>query len=283
MAERPGWALPREHDLGDIEWGDVVSDSGGVLVCEATLDDQAVVVKRYRDSDQVREVSNYELLRRLGVPTLRVLAAGDDWLALEDVTDSFDWRLATQEDLRDPEVLRLLAAWYDQLHAAGAGIAELDEMFDEVELVTPETLALLAARRPELAAGLAALPPQVERWLELDAQLPRTLVFNDFSWTNLVVGNWRPAAMPFDLGMLGRGPRYRDLRNVTSQLEAPAAEVFTAAYVELAAARGVVLDPLEAEVDEPLAHLVALVSSLGFEQLPVWAEPSAEWVRARAT
>lgn len=269
-------------DLSDVEWGDVVSDSGGVLIAEGVIGDRDVVVKRYRDPEQVREVANYALLGRLGVPTLEVVAAGEDWIALEDLSSSFDWRIATQDDLRDDQVLGLLADWYEQLHRAGMGVGELDGLLDEVDVLTPQTLALLAERRPELADGLSALAPWLEQWLAINAELPSTLVFNDFSWTNLVVGNWRPAAMPIDLGMLGRGNRHRDLRHVTSQLHPEAARVFLAAYDDRLAAHGEQLDPREAEVDEPLAHLVALVSTLGFDQLPVWAEASAEWVRTRA-
>ena len=48
----------------------------------------------------------------------------------------------------------------------------------------------------------------------------------------------------------------------------------------LAAAGGVRIDPREAEVDEPLAHLATLVFAAEAEQTPSWAADSLAWLRA---
>ena len=88
-----------EADLGDVAWGDVISDDDGVLVVRGQVDDLPVVVKRFT-GPSAREVSTYALLERLGVPTLPVLGSGPDWIILEDLT-SAGYRQASADDLAD--------------------------------------------------------------------------------------------------------------------------------------------------------------------------------------
>ena len=86
-------------ELSDLEWGDVVSDDDGVLVVRAVLAGDPVVVKRYAEPRMAREIAHYRLLELLGLPTVPVLGAGDDWLVLADLVDatpawaqdSLDW------------------------------------------------------------------------------------------------------------------------------------------------------------------------------------------------
>ncbi len=49
-------------ELADIAWGDVISDSEGVLVVEGTLRGDPVIVKRYAAPQHRREIANYALL-----------------------------------------------------------------------------------------------------------------------------------------------------------------------------------------------------------------------------
>lgn len=96
-----------------------------------------------------------------------------------------------------------------------------------------------------------------------------------------IARDWSSALM-FDHNLLGAGYRYADVRNVMHGLEGLAPQAFLDEYTRLQADRGTPLDPREAELDEPLSHLVGLVLATARESLPVWAEPSADWLRRRA-
>lgn len=126
--------------LADVAWGDVISDKDGVLVVRGDIDDVPVVVKRYAMAGQRREIATYDLLGRLGVPTLPVLGAGEDWLILEDLV-SAGYRPATTADLQDPAIGRLIAGWYDKLHAAGDTLVDAVIDYSELDLIDDAAIA----------------------------------------------------------------------------------------------------------------------------------------------
>lgn len=266
--------------LSDVTWGDVVSDSSGVLVVRGEYEGRAVVIKRYAIAEHAREVGNYALLRRLGVPTLPVLGSGVDWLVLADLAEE-GWRQGTAEDLYDPGTARLLARWYHDLHAAGSrvGPAEAATLYSESDVVDADGLARVAERWPELALGVAWAQDRLPEWRRRLAGFARVLTHNDFWHTNFAVAWDDSSALVFGYNLLGTGYRYSDLRNVTTALSAEAGAAFQAEYGRLAGADGVHLDPGEAEVDEPIAHLAGLVLAVEADGVPYWAEESMEWLR----
>lgn len=260
-------------ELGDLDWGDVLSDDEGVLVVRAELDGDPVVVKRYAEPRLAREIAHHRLLELLGVPTLPVVGAGDDWLVLADPVDA-GYRPGTPEDLYDADVAHLLARWYDQLHAAGESVpdAALAGLSSELDVVDAEALALVAARWPELSLQVA--------WAQ--ERLPRTLTHNDFWYTNLAVSWDGSSALMVDLGLMGAGLRASDVRNVTLSLSDAATEAFRVEYAALAAGRGVVLDGPAADLDVALGHLATLVLASQADETPAWAQDALDWLRARA-
>lgn len=269
-------------DLSDVSWGDVISDDAGILVVRGELEGDPVVVKRYAVPEHRREIGNYALLARLGVPTLPVLGSGPDWLVLADLADA-GWRYGTTDDRFDPHVARLLARWYDRLHAAGETLADADlvGLYSELDIVDADGLARVAARWPDLALGVAWAQDQLPTWKSQVAMLPRTLVYNDFWHSNLAVAWDASAALMFDLNLLGAGPRASDLRNVTVSLSQQAAEAFLDEYHGLAATRGVPVDAREAELDVPLGHLAALIIASEADEVPFWAAESWAWLERR--
>lgn len=268
-------------ELSDLEWGDVVSDKDGVLVVRATHEGLPVVVKRYGRPEHTREIRHYALLMALGVPTLEVLGTGEDWLALADIASS-EFRLADELDLGDPDAAVLLARWYDQLHAAGMGITGLADLHDELAVLDDDGLTEVARRWPELAPGVEAVRGELSTWLATAAEFPRTLVHNDFFAGNMAIARDWSSALMFDHNLLGAGYRYADVRNVMSGLEGLAPQAFRAEYERLQAERGTPLDTREAEIDEPLSHLAALVLATARGTLPAWAQDSADWLRRQA-
>ena len=81
-------------------------------------DDGPRVLKTFDKAEFAREIENYRLLGELGVPTLRIYGVTETALLMEDIRES-RWRLGREEDLRDPEVARLLAGWYRRCTGRG--------------------------------------------------------------------------------------------------------------------------------------------------------------------
>ncbi|AQP47946.1 hypothetical protein BW730_11045 [Tessaracoccus aquimaris] len=265
--------------LSDVEWGDVVSDDDGVLVIRGEVGDLPVVVKRFADTPHRREVDTYALLGELGVPTLPVLGSGPDWLILEDLV-SAGYRQGTEADLSDPRVARLIAHWYDALHAAGDTVPAKAIDYSEFDLIDPDALAAVARRWPDLLPFTEWATRQLPAWRDTMGSLPSTLTYNDFAATNLAVFWDGSSALMFDYNLTGMGLRASDLRNVSALLTPEASEAFDSEYRELAQRRGVDL-PGEAErLDEATSHLVALILAVESEETPAWAEPSLAWARS---
>ena len=269
-------------ELGDVTWGDVVSDDDGVLVVRGTVGGDPVVVKRYAEPAMAREIAHHQLLELLGVPTLPLLGAGEDWLVRADLADA-GYRPGTPDDLYDPHVARLVAGWYDQLHAAGESVplAGLAGLSSEYDLVDAAGLGRVAARWPDLALQVAWAQDQLPEWRRVLADLPRTLTHNDFWYTNLAVAWDDSAALMVDHHLVGAGLRAGDVRNVRLSLSAEAGAAFREEYLRLAAARGVEWDERAAAVDEPLGHLAALVLASEADEAPAWAGESLAWLAAQ--
>lgn len=266
-----------EVELGDVEWGEVVSDAAGVLVVQAVADGRHVVVKRFGDLAQRREIFAHALLVSLAVPVPTLLGSGDDWLVQADVAED-GYRQATSVDLTVPQVGTWIARWYDQLHSAGTGVVGLDGLHSETDVLTAQSLHLVGQRWPELAPSLDRLMSRLDDWLTAAAAFPQTLTHNDFAVSNLAIDDFGERAMMVVANALGRGYRSADLRAVTRALDAGAAQAFRAEYDRLQHRRGTAVDPAEAAVDVPLGHLVALVTAASCDQFPAWAEQSRTWV-----
>ena len=269
-----------EADLGDVAWGDVISDDDGVLVVRGQVDDLPVVVKRFTDPS-AREVSTYALLERLGVPTLPVLGSGPDWIILEDLT-SAGYRQASADDLADPDVARLIARWYDHLHGAGDALGSEAIEYSEFDLIDDEGLSRVAARWPDLADAAAWAAGRLPAWRQELSELPHTLTYNDFWSSNLAISWDGSSALMFDHNLTGMGLRASDLRNVTLALSPVAAEAFLTQYRRLCEARGAHLLEAAFELDAATAHLVALIMASEFDETPAWAGPSIDWARTIA-
>ncbi|NYE69600.1 phosphotransferase [Microlunatus parietis] len=209
---------------------------------------------------QSPEIANYRLLQRLGVPTVRVIAATSTALLLEDLGGG-ERRLARADDLADPAVITALATWYRRLHDAGSAPGDWAVPWEH------DHLTVDALRSTGRRLGLDHEPAwntaveSLDGLLAAARRLPQTLVHNDFHVTNLALA--RGEAIMIDFELLRTGTRAGDLRNVTSQLEPSARETFLASYGPV---------PTEEQViDAPLAVLGALAHFCGdAARLPRW-------------
>ena len=233
------------------------------------------VLKVFIDPDASREVRAYAMLRDLGVPTLRVISSTNDALLLEDLGVSEHLRLASEEDIGNPEVGVALAVWYQALHRADWKSwtrQHAPSLFRrEIEELTPDSILEVASRiRGPYQSRWVTLADNIDRIRNAAITSDETLTYNDFHWTNLALSrNVEPIrAVVFDYHLLGLGLRYSDCRNVTGSLAPVAADAFRSAYGET--------DPGEKVLDDLMAPLYVLVEAFRRPRFPTWAEESLE-------
>lgn len=62
----------------------VLQDKDGITISRITSDENSFVIKCFQKDEYKRELKNYQLLASLGIPTIRVIAATDSALLLEE-------------------------------------------------------------------------------------------------------------------------------------------------------------------------------------------------------
>lgn len=245
----------------------ILQDKDGIVVARVQSGARSCVLKCFQVEAYRREISNYQALRSLHVPTLAVLAQTDSALLLEDVDASPVYRLGTAADLADPVVAMRLAGWYRQLHQRGyAHVARHGAgLYDEADFFTREHIAEIQEKTGTQADAVwGLLEERFDAICEMLGRTRRTLTYNDFYHTNLVVARDRSAALMFDYNLLGKGYAYSDVRNVLSSLAPQSRDAFLAAY-------GAV-DPLEIAVDDVVSPVVTLYMACRRPRFPSWAE-----------
>lgn len=250
---------------------EILRHKDGVLTRRVFTGEHSCIIKTFENPEFAREIGNYRLLNSLNIPTLRVIAATERELVLEDIRENPNLRLGRGEDLRDPRVAAAIARWYRSLHDAGKMI-DTEGLYDESDLFIPENIRPLPALTG--TEGWEAWDLLERHFDEIRAlldSLPRTLTYNDFYWTNLAVSKDAKEALMFDYDLMGRGYAYSDVRNVTVSLSPEAADAFLKAYGPT--------DPLESAVDEIVSVIVTLILAARREQFPAWAEPSRQALR----
>ena len=234
---------------------------------------RSFVLKWFKDPVQSTEVRSYALLEELGVPTLPVHARTENALLLEDLVNSFTWRLAKEDDVERSETGVAVANWYLALHSAGREILadpartpdflkrEIDALDAETIVETGKQLGLDHDSVWELAAD------HIEALKGAMRSLPEPLNYNDFHWTNLALSRRREPsfrAIVYDYHLLGIGLRYSDCRNVVGSLGHQAGSAFWETYGPV--------DERERLLDEPTSILFALVVALRLPKFPHWAQ-----------
>lgn len=254
----------------------LLRDENGVQVFRARYAGQPAFLKRFDRIEFRREIDMYRLLQRLNVPTVPVLALGNTWLALSDLTVHPNWRLATEADAADPALARALAAWYARLHEAALNRPELEGLYRESDRLTAANLARLICRfpqgRPTFEWALEHLDDLRER---ISAQ-ESTLNYNDFFWTNMAVRRDGSAALMLDYNFMGAGPRMSDLHNVTCSLSAEAGVAFNDEYRRLYRNRhGADWDSAPQEtLLAAIEPLITLLLAIERSEFPAWAHSS---------
>lgn len=251
----------------------ILQDKDGTTVARIVSSGQPYVIKCFQNEAFKREIRNYRLLSYLEIPTMKVIAATDSAILLEDITCSPVYRLGIEGDLDNPEVAKKIAAWYRQLHHQGYKyVAQHGAgLYDEADFFTLENIAGIKEK-----TGMQSAPAWevLEREFGVIRQMlhttRKTLTYNDFYYTNLIVAKDCSSAIMFDYNLLGKGYAYSDLRNVTSSLTPRAKEAFLAAYGAF--------DTIEAVLDDVVCVVVTLHLACQREQFPGWGKRLLEEV-----
>ncbi|MBR4888350.1 MAG: hypothetical protein IKU17_04315 [Clostridia bacterium] len=254
----------------------VLQDKDGVTVLRLEYFGKSYVLKYFEKPGYRREIKLYNVLKRLGIPTLHVASSSDASLLLEDLSCSPVYRLGEKQDMADPDIARALARWYKALHQKGAAYAaaHANELYDESDFFTRENIARIKEKTDAAAPVWDLLEKNFDALAAKLQAASRTLTYNDFYYTNLAVAKDKSTALMFDYNLLGKGFVYTDLRNVTYSLSPEAGAAFLEEYGSFPAE--------EVLLDDVVSPIVTLHMAFGREAFPAWGEEALAQVLSPA-
>lgn len=255
-----------KQEINKIE--NIRSKDGIVVSRIFCADNRTYIIKYFENTNYLREIEMYKVVNNLGIKTLDILCYGPNFLLMEDVDCSKEYRLATDEDLLDENVLKHLAEWYKKLHEKGKNL-DLSNFYDENDIITKENIEKLKLVLD--CESVSFILDNLANIKKLHKSLTTTLVYNDFSSENLIVGN--DVAFLYDYNFLGRGYVYADIQNVLSALSDDKKQVFLKFYGENFSA----LEQFAYFILQPLACLCVALKK---EEFPKWAISSVECIKS---
>jgi len=191
------------------------------------------VLKCFENAEHKREIEYYRLLQSLGIKTVKVIDSNENALLMEDISESKTHRLAAKGDMEDPDIMRVLAKWYSELHTKGRPYVRDfgAKLYCETDDITPENLRMVKEKTQTANDPVWALIEEhYGKLRELIDDTPKTLTYNDFYYTNMVVAKDKSEAYMFDYNFLGKGFPCADLINVTYDLSDSAKTAFLKEY-----------------------------------------------------
>ncbi|MCI9278720.1 MAG: GNAT family N-acetyltransferase [Lachnospiraceae bacterium] len=252
--------------------GSLIRSKARISLYRVESEGKKLILKVFENREDAREIDNYLMLSKLGIPTLPLLGYTKNAILLPDVDSSDEYRLGKESDLSDPKIAKAIAKWYTMLHEKGRDYLSGSEipMYDESDLITANNMAVIAEKTGTTRNILWQVITENYNMIRsrIDA-LRRTLTYNDFYWTNLIVSKNGESALMFDYNLLGKGIAYGDIRNVTSSLSNDASEAFIQEY-------GDNIDEEEKKADAFISPLVTLINACEHETFPSWAKGSLE-------
>lgn len=248
----------------------LIRNKDGVSVWRVTAANDSYVIKCFDKPEYRREIANYQLLKSLGVPTLRVIAHTDCSLLIEDIERS-NYRLGTADDMSDPKTAKLIAAWYKTVHQKGREYLDMHDFIDEYDKLTIANLKLVQERTGTSAARVwQVIEDNFEQIRSVVMSLPRTLVYTDFHFTNLAVARDGTSALVFDYNFFYKSYVYSDIRNVCWDFSEEAKAAFLSEYGGY--------DEREVVVDDVADTLSGLIIDCQRKNFSYWAKSLLERV-----
>lgn len=258
----------------DYDSINLIRSKDGVHVCRVKSKNKSYVLKYFEKPEYRREIKNYLLLQKLGIPTIPIIAYTDKSILMEDIEKSEKYRLGIKEDLCDTEICRHLAEWYKLLHNKGKEYVKKygSGMYAETDCITAENIDFIKSKTHT---------ENYPVWIEIERSLPyilsliknteKTLTYNDFYYTNMVVAKDKSQAFMFDYNLLGKGSIASDIINVTSSLSKEAGTAFLNAYGKI--------NNRELLLNNVAGTLVSLYFASCREEFPQWAADELESIK----
>ena len=255
-----------ERMLIRVKMIDLMRKKDGIsLYAIQSMDGGRYVLKFFDNETYRREISHYQQLQSVGIPTIPVIAFTEKALLMEDLRYSDSWRLGKAEDMQSEEIASVLAEWYQKLHGLGQTLANdpVLNWYSELNFFTREGFALVQARTQSHDAELwQILDSLIDPILACIQLIPKTLTYNDFYYVNLAVARDEKSALMFDYNLLGIGFPVMDVGNVCASLSPSAADAFKVSYGPLS--------PQERLLNETISPLTTLVIGAQREKPPTW-------------
>lgn len=203
-------------ELDELEWGDVLAQSEGIVWCQARLGDDQVVAVRWSHGLLESERAARLLLADAVAPTAELIGSGEGWMVLEDLRESM-WRPITPQEQDDAQVLSMLGRWLARAHRIeGPAVSRALPASALAQLLAPELVELAL---PALPGDLAAiLPSALESWANRVGQEPVRLGLGHLELSTVYVMGALDA-MPTDLSLCCASTREADLLSIRDGLE----------------------------------------------------------------
>ncbi len=242
---------------------EILSNKNGKLVVR--LSDLGYVFKMFF-SLYSREIDIYRLFNRLGVKTARVIEFKENSILLEDIKESDYYHMATEEDLKNPQVVRALAKWYQNIQKQGYDyfINNDADFHSEIDELTKKDFFALREHTEyddgEFWRKLKEILPLVKAYTKEN----RTFTYNEFNLNDLVVSNDYNDAYMLDYSYLGWGLPYFDYRDLASnELIKPEDIEVLANYLDV--------NVLDQQIDSVFNPIISLLHAYHSIDLPEWA------------
>ena len=254
-----------------IKYNDIrlIREKDGVILYRIFFENSTYILKYFDNEEYRREIKNYEILKSLNIPTIKIISNTDVCLLMEDIESSNFYRLGLKEDMNDAGIAVKIAKWYKLFHGKGSTFISSngDSFYDENNVITLENIALIKAKtETESNPVWIDIETNIDKIHSLIKKTKRTLTYNDFYYTNFIVAKDKSSAFMFDYNLLGKGYAYADIRNVCSSLGEEAKNAFLHEYDYY--------DKTEVTIDDVTSVIVNLYFACLQDTFPKWAEES---------
>ncbi len=246
-------------------------EKDGIALLKIKTKEKSFVFKYFYNKDYRREIKIYDILKDLEIETIEVFAKTEKSILMEDISESGEYRLGTEEDMSDKDTAKALAKWYKKLHAAGYEYLKIhsEDFYSENAVITRENLAFIKDKTKTDKLPVWKIIndnfPLIKNKIE---SMKKTFNYNDFYYMNLVVSKDKSKAFMFDYNLFGKGPAYSDINNVCWSLSEEAKEAFLDEYGKI--------DEHEKFVAETAMVLSSLFFACKREEFPDWGKELLE-------
>jgi len=252
-----------------IQKFEIIRFKDGILVIRVIVNNQSFVIKHFENEQYAREIEIYKLLNELNIKTLKILKTTNKTLVMEDINASVDYKLATQKDLQNDNVLKNLAKWYKQLHNAGKNL-KLENFYCENDYITLDNIKKLKNLLNE--EQITLLLSNFNKINEMKNENDYTITYNDFATENLVIG--KNCAFMFDYNLVGKGNPYADIMNVCAMLDDSQKVKFMKYYGEK-------FTQQDKNAQFILGTLYSLIIANQREIFPTWANSLVDTIKSQ--